>query len=194
MGSEKSISAELRELAELKSENGKVHISDILNRLKDFSFGILMIVFSIPVCAPVPLPPGVSTLFSIPLIFFSLQVIFGRHTPWFPKFILRSKIKMKYLKLLIELANPIFKFLEKQLGRKSRIYFSEPMQFLLGVFWLVFSLVIAVPIPMIGFLPSLGIILSAFGLLNKDGVMVFSGFMMGMIGAFVAISAIFLIF
>ncbi len=58
-------------LAIVVVENKKeaMTVGEIKNALHERGFGILMAIAALPICLPVPVPPGYTTLFSIPFLF-----------------------------------------------------------------------------------------------------------------------------
>ena len=63
---------------------------------------------------------------------------------------------------------------------------------LVGFFCLVFSLSIAVPLPLTNFIPATGIAIMSLGLLSKDGITVIAGMIVGSCG--VTLTTVLLIF
>lgn len=75
----------LQEVADTGNTNSnKVTLFEIKTSLQERGFGILIIIFSLPLSVPIPVPPGYTTILSIPLILFSLQLLLGFHSPWMP--------------------------------------------------------------------------------------------------------------
>ncbi|EAL59467.1 exopolysaccharide synthesis protein ExoD-related protein [Wolbachia endosymbiont of Drosophila ananassae] len=76
--SDKLASDILKEVADTNNnDSDKVTLFDIKTALHERGFGILIIIFSLPLSVPIPVPPGYTTILSIPLILFSLQLLFG---------------------------------------------------------------------------------------------------------------------
>src|SRR5690606_30111620 len=121
-------------------------------------FGLLMVIFSLPLSIPLPVPPGFTMLPSIPLIIFSLQMLMGMRSPWLPKWLGEKKMKRTTLAYMIEKASPHLKKVEKLL--RPRIFFaSSPLgEKIVGLFALVFSISIMIPIPLTSFIPAIGIL------------------------------------
>ncbi|GKS68901.1 hypothetical protein W03_09050 [Nitrosomonas sp. PY1] len=65
----------------IEQKNELITVGEIKNALHERGFGILMAIAAIPICLPIPAPPGYTTLFSLPLFIFSLQMIFGMRAP-----------------------------------------------------------------------------------------------------------------
>lgn len=72
-------------IVEYKKES--ITVGEIKNALHERGFGILMAIAALPICLPIPVPPGYTTFFSIPLFIFSVQMILGMPAPWLPAWI-----------------------------------------------------------------------------------------------------------
>ena len=56
-------------------------------------FALLLFVFALPLSIPLPVPPGLTTIASMPLIFFSIQLLFNYDAPWLPNWVGRKTFK-----------------------------------------------------------------------------------------------------
>lgn len=54
----------------IQQKNSSITVGEIKNALHERGFGILMAIAAIPICLPIPAPPGYTTLFSLPLFIF----------------------------------------------------------------------------------------------------------------------------
>jgi len=159
-------------------------------RLFKNGFGLLMLIVVLPNCVPIPIPPGGSTLFSIPLLFLAVQMLVGMESPWLPKWLSERKIERKTLAKAVSKASPKLKKVEKLLKPRFAFANSAFGEKLVGFFWLIFAVSIAVPLPMTNFLPGIGILLMSLGLLSKDGLFIISGILVGLFGVFVTVSVL----
>ncbi|MDV6249581.1 MULTISPECIES: exopolysaccharide biosynthesis protein, partial [unclassified Wolbachia] len=65
--SDKLASDILKEVADTNNnDSDKVTLFDIKTALHERGFGILIIIFSLPLSVPIPVPPGYTTILSIP--------------------------------------------------------------------------------------------------------------------------------
>ncbi len=101
----------LKEIAD--TSNDKVTLFDIKTALHERGFSILIIIFSLPLSIPIPVPPGYTTILSIPLILFSLQLLFGFDSPWMPNWLERKSFQRSTLALVVEKTYPVLKKIEK---------------------------------------------------------------------------------
>lgn len=170
----------------------KVSLGELMSALHERGFGLLMLIVVLPNCVPIPIPPGGSTIFSIPLLFLAVQMLIGMESPWLPKWLSERKIERKTLAKAVSKASPKLKKIEKML--KPRLSFAKTAfgEKIVGLFWLIFAVSIAVPLPMTNFLPGIGILLMSLGLLSKDGFFIIGGIFVGLFGVFVTISVLLL--
>ncbi len=163
-------------------QHDTISIGEIKNAMHERGFGVLMAIAALPLCLPIPAPPGYTTFFSIPLFLFSLQMIWGRDSPWIPKWIARRQIKRKTLAHLVEKAAPMLRKIERLL--RARLYFASSAtgERLIGIVAFICSLSIAVPLPLTNLPPGYGILIMSLGLLGKDGVTILIGMAVGLLG------------
>lgn len=159
-----------------------VALGELLQALQERGFGLLMVVFVLPNCVPIPVPPGVSTIFSIPLVFLSLQMLVGRPSPWLPRWLRKKTIKRITLAALVSKLSPRLKIVEKLLKPRFTFTHTKLGERIVGLFWLIFAVSIAVPLPMTNFVPGIGILIMSLGLLSKDGITVMIGIVIGLLG------------
>ena len=159
-----------------------ISIDELKVSLHERGFGILMMVFSLPLLIPIPYIPGLTTILAIPLIIFSAQLFVGIKYPWLPKWILKKTIKRSFIALLIIKSSPIMKRIEKVLQNRYSCITQNTGARMLGLFALIFSLAIALPLPFTNLLPAFGIALMSFGMLGKDGIIALLGVLTGISG------------
>src|SRR5665811_1731335 len=100
-------------VAENKSET--MTVGELKHSLHERGFGILMAIAALPLCLPVPVPPGYTTFFSIPLFIFSIQMILGMSAPWLPAWLENKQVKKANLEKLISKTNPWLQKIETHL-------------------------------------------------------------------------------
>ncbi|WGJ61614.1 exopolysaccharide biosynthesis protein [Wolbachia endosymbiont of Frankliniella intonsa] len=160
----------LKEVADTNNnDNDKVTLFDIKTALHERGFGILIIIFSLPLSVPIPVPPGYTTILSIPLILFSLQLLFGFDSPWMPNWLERKSFQRSTLALLVEKTSPILKKIEKFMKPRMSFIFLGPGEKILAFMMLLCAIIIALPLPFTHFLPAIGITLISLGIMGKDG-------------------------
>lgn len=169
-----------------------VTLEEVFYSLHERGFGLLLMIFVLPNCVPIPVPPGVSTVLSLPLLFLSLQMIWGYDYPWLPQFLRRKKLRRNFLANMIGKAAPKLKKIEKILRPRLTFASSETGEKIIGLFTFVFAVSIAVPLPLTNFLPGIGILVMSLGLLSRDGIVILIGAFVGILGCLFTISILLL--
>lgn len=160
----------------------RITVSSLIKALQEKGYGLLMMILVLPNCIPIPIPPGGSTVFSIPLLFLCVPMLLGRASPWLPLWLRQKTISRSFMLRLLHKIGPWLHKIESRIKPRFTFTATHAGEKLTGLFWLLFSISIAVPLPMTNFLPGIGILISAFGLLGNDGYAVLSGFFVGMVG------------
>ena len=174
--------SEILEDAVHNQKADQVSLGELMHTLHERGFGLLMMVLVLPNCVPVPIPPGMSTVFSVPLLFLAVQMLWGMDSPWLPQFIRRRTIRREMLAKIVSAASPKLKKIEKLLHPRLSFTSTHTGERIIGVFWLIFALSIAVPLPMTNFIPGIGILVMSLGLLSRDGIAILIGIVIGLGG------------
>lgn len=180
-------------LVVVENKNHTMSVGDIKNSMHERGFGILLAIAALPLCLPIPVPPGYTTFFSIPLFIFSIQMIFGMRAPWLPVWITKKQIKRTTLEKLIEKANPWLRKIEKHLKPRLTYISVRAWERIIGIFSFVFALSISLPLPLTNFPPGWGILIMSLGLLSKDGLTILVGMIIGTIGVGITMVILFLL-
>jgi hypothetical protein len=160
----------LKEVIAACEQEGTITVGEFLKMLGDKSFCLAILVFSLPNSLPVPGIPGFSTLTGLPITFIGVQMMLGRPALWLPyRFANKSFSKQGVGKMLAK-ALPTVIWLEKFLKPRWLPLTSRFGERVLGAFFVVLSLVIALPIPGGNFLPGVSMSLLALGMIERDGV------------------------
>ena len=171
-------------LAIVVVENKKeaMTVEEIKNALHERGFGILMAIAALPICVPIPVPPGYTTLFSIPLFIFSIQMGLGMRAPWLPAWIEKKSIHRSNLEKIVVKVTPWLKKIELRMHPRMTYISVHTWQRIIGIFSFVFALSIALPLPLTNFPPGCGILIMSLGLLSRDGLTILIGMIIGTIG------------
>ena len=131
--------------------------------------GLLLIFAAINV---LPLPPGTSVFFAIPLMIVSAQMVFGRASPWFPRRIDRRGVKKSELQHLIDKMGRIEARVERIFKPRLPSLTGPNGARLIGLVCFLLSLVAAIPIPLFHIAPAAAIVLFGVALIYRDGALV----------------------
>lgn len=189
------VTALLAQLADKAKSQQNLTVAEVIDFLQDRGFALLLAMFAMPMMFPLPYPPGFSSLISIPLFFFSLQMAMGRRTPWLPEKWRQKTMPSSTIVSVIEKATPWLLKLEKYLTPRRERFADERAERAIGAFSLVLTGCIMLPLSVLSnTIPGAGITIMSLGLLERDGTVVLFGAVVGMIGFLVTIAALAVIF
>ena len=153
-----------------------ISIRDLSAQLVDRGFGLMLLLFALPNTIPLPIP-GVSTLTSLPFIFFAAQLCLGKERIWLPRWLADRQIPMNSLRPLIQKSLPWLTRMEKVVKPRLDKITTRRFERLAGGLMLVLALLIALPIPL-GNLP-LGIAMAvlALAITERDGMVMITGWL-----------------
>jgi hypothetical protein len=145
-------SQELKPLIE-RSATQSVTLAELLAETSEQSFGLVMALLALPFL--LPMPPGVSTISGSGCILLGLQMMAGWKAPWLPKRVAELKLPQAFMEKLLKVVQSITKLLEK---------FVRPR-----ICWL--AILLMLPIPLTNPIPTVGILLFVFAMLEADGLL-----------------------
>lgn len=179
--------SELLQLVVVQNTNEIITVDQIKLSLDERGFAILLAIATLPICLPIPAPPGFTTIFAIPIFILSIQMICGMKAPWIPQWLAKKSMRKTMLDKLINKITPWLRKIEKHMHPRLTYISTQAWERIIGLFSFIFSISIALPIPLINFLPGWGILIMSLGLLSKDGLTIFAGMIVGTIGVGVAL-------
>ena len=119
-----------------------------------------------------PLPPGTSVFFALPLMIVSAQMVLGRSSPWFPARIDRRGVKKSELERLIAKMAGLEARIERVLKPRIASLTAPTATRLIGVVCFLLAILAAIPIPLFHMAPAAAILLFGLALIYRDGVLV----------------------
>lgn len=133
--------------------------------LRERSFGIVMLLIAI-----VGLVPGLSPVVGIMLAIPAVQMVLGRREPALPLRLASRKFSKAKVERLLHRVIPVLRCLEQIVRpRWERLF--EKAERIVGVMMLLLGGTLLAPVPLSNIVPALVIMLLAFSLLEKDGVL-----------------------
>jgi hypothetical protein len=172
-------SAILLELAAGSDE--RLTIGELLTALRQQAFAALIVVLGLPNC--LPMPPPIPLLFGFLLCFVALQMVVGRTSPWLPKRVLQRSLSRSDFARAVGRAMPTLRWLEHW-SRPRFAVVGTPLGIrIVGGVVLVIAIALLVAAPFIGQIPlGLAACLVGLGLVERDGLLVLVGAIVGVIG------------
>lgn len=156
-----------------------IAVSDLIRLLRDRAFAALVLIFALP--NVLPTPPGTSYILGAPLIFLTAQMMFGTAAPWLPRIIRDRALSRENFQAFVGRAARWLGKVERLLRPRLLFLSGWTAERLVGVVCFVLSLILFLPIPLGNMLPALAICLFSLGMLERDGVFVLTGLLMGVL-------------
>jgi len=155
-----------------------VCIEDIMQAFPHRSFSFFLFLFALPSALPVP-AVGYGTLLAIPLLLLTGQQALGFQHPWLPRRIRDYCLTRDQIEGFVDTALPWIHRIEVLIRPRLQFMTGGVMKNVVGIFGLIMSLSILIPLPFTNTVPSLGLALMAVGLLLQDGLALLSGAVIG---------------
>ncbi len=156
----------------------RIAIADLVQALRLRAIGALLLVFALP--NVVPTPPGTSAILGLPLLYLTFQLMMG-HTPWLPRFIAARSMARGDFAALIGKISPLLARAERLLTQRLSAMTTPTAERIVGGLCLVLALVLFLPIPLGNMLPAFAISVIALGVLERDGLWILAGAVIGLV-------------
>ncbi|MFL6725953.1 MAG: exopolysaccharide biosynthesis protein [Sphingomicrobium sp.] len=159
-------------LAQIIAEDGpdRLTFSELAAQLHGRAWGGLLLIFA--AINVLPLPPGTSVFFAIPLMLVSAQMVFGRANPRFPGRLDRRGVTKTELRRLIDKMGWLEDRVER-IFRPRLVNLTGPAAArVIGLVCFLLALVAAIPIPLFHIAPAVAIVLFGVALIYRDGALV----------------------
>ncbi len=169
-------------LAALASQPGeRLTVRDIMAVLQDRAFALLVVLLGLPNC--LPMPPPIPLVCGLLLALVAIQIVFGRPTPWLPRALLNRSIAQTDVERAVGRAMPAFRRLER-VSRPRMTFLETPIAMrIMGAVILVLALGLLFAPPFVGQIPlGLAVCLVGLGLVERDGLVVLGGLLIGTVG------------
>jgi hypothetical protein len=160
-----------------KANGETITIGTIVDALYDRSFGVVIILFALP-----------NTIFPVawvlgtPILLFSIQMMIGRQEPWLPEFMRRQTLSHETFAKVISYVVRYLSKIEAWLKPRWEFLTTDRMEKIIGLYMTVVTIILLVPVPFGNALPSFGLAIIAAGLLEKDGLAILVGALVGLAG------------
>ena len=162
--------------------SNRLTVGDILVVLRDRAFALLVVLLGLPNC--LPMPPPIPLVSGLLLALVAVQIIAGRPAPWLPRALLRRSIARADVERAVLRAAPIFRRLERFSRPRMTMLETAVSIRVIGVVLLILAvgIIFALP-PIVGQIPlGIAVCLLGLGLVERDGVVVIAGLVIGSIG------------
>lgn len=149
----------------------RIPIERILKQTGERSFGVFLAILSFPSALPLP-APGYSTPFGLLIVLLAVQLAAGRTTPWLPQRLLQHSIHRQQLQRWVQRGIPWLRRIEKMARpRWTAVCRTRWGQGILGTLMGLMGISMIIPVPGTNTLPAMGVFVTAFGLMEEDGIL-----------------------
>ena len=163
-------------------------VGEMLEAFDSRAFGAMLLVFGL--LNTLPLPPGSSTILSLPILFLAPQIAMGADTPWLPRGLVEKPLKRDDLRGLFRRLGPIVRSMELVTRPRLRPMFAPLGERVIGVVCTLLALVLVLPIPLGNLAPGATVAVLALALLQRAGGLALLGYLMAIgSGALLFVSA-----
>lgn len=149
-----------------------ISLNTILDTVGDKSFGLLLMLLSLPSALPVP-AAGYSTPFGAIMMVLGFQMLFAKHTPWLPQFAKKRSIGSGLIQKMVGAADWFLKKIEHLIRPRMGIFCSRAGHVFLGGLVIIMSFLMILPIPLTNTAPAMVIFLIGTALSEEDGLLAF---------------------
>lgn len=183
----------MHKMSYLDHDVRKVKVLDIFNLISKQSQFMLILITSIPLILPIPYPPGIPTVLSIPLTIFTINACLGRKLIKIPERILSYTVRMETITQIITKSKFVVRILARVTrGGRMALIADKKFTRLHASFMLIMAIFIITPFPGTNYLPAIAIFVMSLGMVLTDGVLLIFGYLIGFTG--ILIVTLFIIF
>lgn len=154
----------------------RVSITDLMRAMEARAVAALILFFSLP--NALPAIPGTSAVLGLPLLYLCAQMMLGK-LPWLPGLIADRSMTREDYSGLVRRVSPLLARAERLLVPRLLFITGDLGERVIGGFCLLLAVVLALPIPLGNMLPAIAISMMALGVLERDGIWVIGGAVVG---------------
>lgn len=159
-------------LAQIVAETGpdRLSFSELATQLHARAWGGLLFIFA--AINVLPLPPGTSAFFALPILIVSAQMLFGRTRPWFPARLDRRGVTKAELGRLIGKVEWLELRVERIFRPRLPALTGPSATRVIGLICFLLALIAAIPVPLFHVAPAIAILTFGLSLIYRDGALV----------------------
>jgi hypothetical protein len=164
-------------LAELLARHAEENIvlGEILAFLGERAFGVMLLVLALPMATPLSAIPGVSSVFGLPMLVVSIQLMLGYPRPLLPESLARRTVRREALARAVARADPWLARIERAVHPRMPALTGPAAERAIGAACMFMATLLALPIPGANQPPAMAISLFAVGLIERDGMFALLG-------------------
>ena len=175
--------AKIEQVLDEKSDGGtreEVTLGELSDALGERAFGLLLLILALPCCLPFVylLPQLVAPV----MVVLAWQMASGRHAPWLPETLRARALPVAGLRDVVDRTRRYGGGFVERLAHRRLARTTGPRGTrIIGALLVVPCLSILVPLPLTNTVPGFGVSLVAVGLIERDGLFVGAGLVIGLL-------------
>lgn len=173
---ERTLLQVIEQMAAAAPEEG-YSLREIFDQLDESAFGATLFLLALPCC--IPFLYLVPQIVAVPMMALAAQMFLGRPEPWLPEGLASRKIDKAGLTAMATGGRKWFGWIEALIRPRLTFITGKRSERVVGAFLVLFCASILVPLPMTNTVPGFGVAIASFGLMQKDGLAVIAGLVIG---------------
>lgn len=162
-----------------KDAGPKARLGDVLDRLDERAFGLLVLLLALPCTLPfVYLLPQ---LVALPMLALAGQMAMGRKHPWLPARLHKRSFSVRSFKTVLDRSEKYVGWVERLARPRLSAITSHHGSRLVGALLLIPAASILIPLPGTNTIPGIGVAIASLGVIERDGVLVILGLVIGFV-------------
>jgi hypothetical protein len=160
-----------------------IRIGELVEGTEERGFYLLMILFSLPFVLPIPLP-ALSNVFGVAVMLVSFRLAWGL-PPRLPSFLAKREIPRERIEAFLRKTGTFLQVIEKLVKPRAGNWMTWPPTRFANVMLLaLMGFLLAIPLPPVlpfsHSLPCWSIIIIALAVMERDGVLIWFGYVLGL--------------
>lgn len=154
----------------------KLYLGELINAFGERGFGAMLLFLGL-ISIVIGAVPGTTTVLGFPILLISIQLVIRRDQLWMPRWVLKSSIdRQGYRTSITRVLKPL-RMVERLARPRLSIMTSEISEVLIGLICTLLCIILMLPIPGGNLVPSLIIAAFGFGLMQRDGAVILTGWL-----------------
>jgi hypothetical protein len=149
-------------------------LGEVVDAFGTSALASLLLIFGL--ACSLPLPPGATTIFGLPILLLAPQLVLDQPAPWLPERLRRRRLAATEMRGVFERMIPWLKRMEAISRPRLGFVVGATGRRLIGVICTLFGLVLILPIPLGNMLPAATVSVFSLSLIQRDGVLAAAGY------------------
>lgn len=172
----------VRAAGEERASGATMRVESLLATLGDRSLGWCMVLFAIVNLIPMPLGGMITGL---PLLLIAGQMALGVRELRLPAALMRREIGCRRFQRVVMQIRPLMRPIERIVRPRREGVFTPRNERLIGGAMFAVAFALFLPLPLSGYLPAASLLVTGFGLVERDGLVVLIGIGIGIVSVLV---------